>query len=190
MKQIKCKGMGDIGRYNGFNYFIIPKIYNLATYAQLFKNFQDAFGEMKNQTIHVFAGFEWDKLKMIEYCTVKQFTNMDDDEEGCEELSHFHYIQWFLYYLQSQEFAKNNRIIFHCNGCYMKLKHGLSKYLFIQSNSTPLLFKYKTKIKLDTNEYDTFWFYYQKNIRVAFLAVKTVKDSDVITRWNIQIFNT
>lgn len=148
---------GYIGKYGGTNYFIIPKICNLDSYVKIFKDFHDAFVDFKNQTIHIFAAFNWKELKMIEFCTVKQMTNMCDDEEGCEELRHFHYIQWFLYYLQSQDISKNNRIIFHCNKYPLKLKRGLSNYLFIPS-SVSYLFKDKAKIKLDTNKFNSFWF--------------------------------
>ena len=48
------------------NYFIIPKIRNLDSYVKIFKDFHDAFGDFKNQTIHIFAAFNWKELKMIE----------------------------------------------------------------------------------------------------------------------------
>ena len=195
MKEIKTQltmndygeTISNIGRHPGCNYFIIPKIYDLTTYAQLFKNFQEAFGKMKNRTIHIFAAFEWDKLKMIEYCTVKQFTNMDDDEYGCEELRHFHYIQWFLYYIQSQDFAKNNRITFHCNRFPKKMKHGLRNYLFIQSNNTPFLFKFKTKIKLDTDKNGLFWFNTQDST-LLFYSIKCKENDRIITHWRYTEF--
>lgn len=195
MKEIKTQltmndygeTISNIGRHPGCNYFIIPKIYDLTTYAQLFKNFQEAFGEMKNRTIHIFAAFEWDKLKMIEFCTVKQFTNMDDDEDGCEELRHFHYIQWFLYYIQSQDFAKNNRITFHCNRFPKKMKHGLRNYLFIQSNNTLFLFKFKTKIKLDTDKNGLFWFRTQDST-LLFYSIKCKENDRIITHWRYTEF--
>lgn len=195
MKEIKTQltmndygeTISNIGRHPGCNYFIIPKIYDLTTYVQLFKNFQEAFGEMKNRTIHIFAAFEWDKLKMIEYCTVKQFTNMDDNEDGCEELRHFHYIQWFLYYIQSQDFAKNNRITFHCNRFPKKMKHGLRNYLFIQSNNTPFLFKFKTKIKLDTDKNGLFWFSTQDST-LLFYSTKRKENDRIITHWRYTEF--
>lgn len=172
-----------IGRYGGVNYFIIPKIYDVDSYAKIFKDFQEAFGEFKNQTIHIFTAFNWTELRMLEFCTVKQMTNMCDDEEGCEELRHFHYIQWFLYYLQSQDISKDNRIVFHCNRYPRRLKKGLSKYLFIPS-SVSHLFKGKTKIKLETNKYDSFWI--QIHQRTVIIYRFTYKMNDTITQtWNL-----
>lgn len=168
MEELKFS-IENYGRYGGTNYFIIPKIYNMESYVQIFRDFQDAFGRFKNQTIHVFAAFEWKELKMLETCTVKQVTNMDDDEPESEELRHFHYIQWFLYYLQSQEISRYNKIIFHCNRYPLKLKKGLSKYLFIQS-STPHLFKNKIKIRLVTDKYNSFWFRMSDHMRIFFIS--------------------
>ena len=173
-----------IGRYGGFNYFIIPKIYNVDSYAKIFKDFQDAFGDFKNQTIHIFTAFDWKQLRMIDFCTVKQMTNMCDDEEGCEELRHFHYIQWFLYYLQSQDVSKNNRIIFHCNRHPLKLKRGLSNYLFIPS-SVSHLFKGKARIKLETNKNNSFWFSIHPRTIIIYRSTYEVNDSVEYT-WHIK----
>lgn len=173
-----------IGRYGGVNYFIIPKIYDLDSYAKIFKDFQDAFGDFKNQTIHVFAAFNWSELRMLEFCTVKQMTNMCDDEEGCEELRHFHYIQWFLYYLQSQDISKDNRIVFHCNRYPSKLKKGLSNYLFIPS-SVSHLFKGKTKIRLVTNKYDSLWIAIHQRTVIIYRSTDQV-GNNITHSWDLE----
>jgi len=154
MKLIKN---GNIGTYGGTNYFILPKMYEKNSYDSflqlndLIHAFETHFGYMENQTIHIFASFDWISLiDMMKPLTPEQFTTLYDNIlDKYAELRHFHNVQNFLSTLIVRDgfLFYYNRIVFHCNTDKEILRNiSPKKYIFNRCEISPVT----------VEEYETF----------------------------------